>query len=133
MSDQNKENPFIELVNGLLEKMPPDFEEWVKKNIIFVYPKGNKNLAHKISKHEAEPFEAIICLFDQLLTKEKGCQERVVLHELAHVKLGHKTPIGENMNQKQEVEAQDLAYCWWTEAQNRERMRKLDNEIGQKS
>lgn len=96
--------------------MPSEFESWVRKKIVFVFPKEG-NLATTVPKNDSKHYEAMICLFDELLTKEEPYQEYCLLHEIAHVKLKHRTQTDAEENRKQEDKAKDLAMKWWTKAQ----------------
>jgi Zn-dependent peptidase ImmA (M78 family) len=114
MTNQNRETLFTNLIRRTLAKMPSDFATWVLKKIVFIFPK-EENLATTIHRNESKHYEAVICLFDDLLTKDESIQEFSLLHEIAHVKLKHKTQNDTEKKRKQENEANVLAMKWLTD------------------
>jgi Zn-dependent peptidase ImmA (M78 family) len=128
MTNQNKETIFEDLIKRTLAKMPSEFATWVKKKIAFVFPK-EEELARTVPKNDSKHYEAVICLHDELLTKDESSQEYYLLHEIAHVKLKHKTQSDAEKKRKQEDEANALAWEWWTKAQSEEARKEMKMEI----
>lgn len=131
MTNQNKETIFTELIERTLAKMPSDFDAWVRKKIVFVFPK-EKELARTISKKESKHYEAVIVLHDELLSQEEWYQEHSLLHEIAHAKLKHTKQSDAEKERKQENEANALAMKWLTE-HNIQNVIKKAKEEGKKS
>jgi hypothetical protein len=119
MTNQSKETLFRELVGRTLAKMPSEFEDWVMRKIIIVFPR-EKNLATTVIKEDSKHYEAVIILFDELLGQEDWFQEHSLLNEIAHVKLKHRTQDDAEKRRKQENEANALASKWLVEAKSRE-------------
>jgi hypothetical protein len=132
MTNQNKETIFEDLIKRTLAKMPPDFDAWVRKKIVFVFPKEN-NYARTIPKKELKHYEAMIILFDELLTTEEPIQELSLLHEIAHVKLEHRTQNDAEKERKQEDKANALALKWLTEVRIEESRKKMTLDRSLKS
>lgn len=118
MTNQNKETLFKDLIERTLAKMSPEFDAWVRKKIVFVFPK-EKALAKTINKKESKHYEAVIVLFDELLSQEEWYQEHCLLHEIAHVKLKHTKQKDAKKEANQENEAHALALKWLTETIHR--------------
>jgi hypothetical protein len=114
MTNQKKETIFTELIERTLAKMPSDFDAWIRKKIVFVFPK-EKELARAIPKKELKHYEAMIILHDELLSQEEWYQEHSLLHEIAHVKLKHTKQSDAEKERKQENEAHTLALKWLAE------------------
>lgn len=101
-----------ETVERTLSKMPDGFDDWVRTKICFVFPQDNEN-ARTINRKESKKFDGIIILHNKLLEEEETEQERIILHEIAHVKLGHvKQKDDPEKEVRQEKEADDLALYW---------------------
>jgi Zn-dependent peptidase ImmA (M78 family) len=132
MTNQNKETIFTELIERTLAKMPSDFAKWVKKKIVFVFPK-EKELARTIPKKESKHYEAVIILHDELLSQEEGYQEHSLLHEIAHVRLKHTKQNDAEKERKQENEAHALALKWLTDAKFEEARKKMTLDRNLKS
>lgn len=124
MTEQNKETIFTELIERTLAKMPPDFDAWVRKKIVFVFPK-EKNLATTVNKRDLKHHEAVIVLFDELLSEKEWSQEHSLLHEIAHVKLKHIKQNDVERERRQENEANVLALKWLTDAKFEEARKKI--------
>jgi Zn-dependent peptidase ImmA (M78 family) len=132
MTNQNKETAFKDLIERTLAKMPSDFDAWVRKKIVFVFPK-EKELARTISKKESKHYEAMIILHDELLSQEEWYQEHSLLHEIAHAKLKHIKQSDAEKERKQESEAHALALKWLTEAKSEEARKKSNQKLGEYS
>lgn len=94
-------------------KLPKKVVEWVLGKVIFV--SSNEKPAYCVS-NLPKPFKGFIFLSNCLFCESEEMQALAVAHEIAHFKLKHKigmrTWLTEEENEKQETEANQLAAKW---------------------
>lgn len=98
-----------------LSELPKATVDWVAENLIFI-SSSEEYWAFSLSKNEWEHIVGFVFLCEHLKNIAEKEQAFSIAHEIAHHRLGHKSPIFGNLTtdefRKQEEEADKLARKW---------------------
>lgn len=98
-----------------ISKLPMKIVDWTTKNLLFI-SSSDEYFAFYLPKHEWKHKKGFIFLSEALKNESEEKQTFQIAHEIAHVKLNHKSPVFSDLTEiemkRQEKEADELANKW---------------------
>ena len=120
-----------------LKYLPTDVYNDIKNRVIIV--SNPERAGCRIPRSVCDKKEIVV--ISELLYPEYGKDENslsarylifVVLHEIAHAKLNHLSPVYDGLskedNDRQEMAASKMAYSWFNEAANKRGLKEISQE-----
>jgi hypothetical protein len=106
---------FRVMLDRALAAMPKKVVDWAVTNIFFV-SSTKKCWAYTLNPKDWSHVKGLVFLCETLKSQNSEKQTLHIVHEIAHVKLGHRSPILSNPSREewtaQEREADKLAARW---------------------
>ena len=106
---------FRGLLAQALSKLPKTVVEWASENLLFI-SSTEDTPAFCVSKEEWNQKRGLVFLCETLKDESREKRPFTVAHEIAHQKLGHRSPIFSNLSREetenQERQADQLAEKW---------------------
>jgi hypothetical protein len=120
---------FRVMLNRAISTAPKKVVDWTVTNILFVSSK-EEAWAYTLNPEDWPHVKGLVFLCETLKSQSSEKQTLYILHEIAHVRLRHRSPILSNLSQeeseRQEREADKLARSW---LEKRTKRRKGKNEL----
>jgi hypothetical protein len=103
------------MLDEALTKIPAEIVDWASKSIIFVSSRDDCH-GYFVNRKDWKTVRGFVFLCEVLKNKSKEEQASTIVHEIAHAKLNHRSPILCDLSQedqeRQEKEADNLARAW---------------------
>ena len=103
------------VLDRALSKIAAEIVDWATMNILFL-SSNDDSFAFFMNRKDWKHFKGFVVFCESLKNNSEEEQAFTVAHELAHVKLGHRSPILARLSQeetdRQEEKADALAKEW---------------------